>query len=143
MRPLILVSLLSSLLIAGAPLQSSTQIEIRSNQAILEFPDRITFRLEATSDQPIESIELEYGLDIEACNTDLNRTEPENFSPGESIDVEWTWDMRQTGSLSPGARLWWRWRLVDSSGQETLTETEWVTLSVAPSLSVTDRKSVV
>lgn len=127
MRPLVLVSLLSTLLIAGAPLQSSPQIEIQSNLAILEFPDQITFRLEATSDQPIESIELEYGLDIEACTTDLNLTEPENYTPGENIEVEWTWDMRQTGSLPPGARLWWRWRLVNASGQETLTETEWVT----------------
>jgi hypothetical protein len=127
MRPLLLISLLTTLLIAGAPLQSSTQVEILTNQAVLEFPDRITFQLEASSDESIVWIELEYGVDAAACNTDVNRTEPDLFAPSNNIEVEWTWDMRQTGSLPPGARLWWRWRLVDEAGQETFTETEWIT----------------
>lgn len=127
MRPLILISLLTSLLIAGAPLQGSTQIEIITNQVELQFPDQIIFNLQASSNTEIESVDLEYGVDAAACNTDLNRTEPQDFTPGQQIDAEWTWDMRQTGSLPPGARLWWRWRLVDSAGQETVTETEWIT----------------
>ncbi|MGD8604179.1 MAG: peptidase MA family metallohydrolase [Anaerolineales bacterium] len=127
MRPLILISLLTTLLIAGVPLQGSAPVDILANQADLEFPDQITFSLQARGDSQIESIELEYGVDAAACNTDLNRTEPQDFTPGQEIDVEWTWDMRQTGSLPPGARLWWRWRMVDAAGQETVTETRWIT----------------
>ena len=35
--------------------------------------------------------------------------------------------MRQSGSLPPGAQLWWRWRITDANGNETLTETETAT----------------
>ena len=31
------------------------------------------------------------------------------FTPGQTINAEWTWEMRQSGSLPPGAQLWWRW----------------------------------
>jgi hypothetical protein len=127
MRPLIIITLLTTLLIAGAPPQGSTPVEILTNQADLEFPNQIRFSLHATANSDIESVELEYGVDAASCNTDLNRTEPQDFTTGQDIEVEWTWDMRQTGSLPPGARIWWRWRLVDSAGQETVTETEWVT----------------
>jgi hypothetical protein len=35
--------------------------------------------------------------------------------------------MRQSGSLPPGAQLWWRWRLTDANGAETVTETKTTT----------------
>jgi hypothetical protein len=35
--------------------------------------------------------------------------------------------MRQSGSLPPGTKLWWRWRITDANGQETLTETKTAT----------------
>jgi hypothetical protein len=49
------------------------------------------------------------------------------FSPGKTVQAEWTWEMRQSGSLPPGAQLWWRWRITDVNGQETVTETQTAT----------------
>jgi hypothetical protein len=61
------------------------------------------------------------------------------FTPAQTINVEWTWDMRQSGSLPPGANIWWRWRYTDESGasssakQKTLhglmTLTLWQTIT--------------
>jgi hypothetical protein len=30
--------------------------------------------------------------------------------------------MRQSGSLPPGAAIWWRWRFIDEAGRETISE---------------------
>jgi hypothetical protein len=49
------------------------------------------------------------------------------ITPGTSVEAEWTWEMRQSGSLPPGSQLWWRWRLTDASGTETVTETQTAT----------------
>jgi len=35
--------------------------------------------------------------------------------------------MRQSGSLPPGATIWWRWRVTDANGQETVSETKTAT----------------
>ena len=35
-------------------------------------------------------------------------------------NAEWTWEMRQSGSLPPGASLWWRWRYTDSPTRDPL-----------------------
>jgi hypothetical protein len=32
--------------------------------------------------------------------------------------------MRQSGSLPPGAKLWWRWRVMDKNGSESISETK-------------------
>ncbi len=32
--------------------------------------------------------------------------------------------MRQSGSLPPGANLWWRWRVTDANGVETVSDTK-------------------
>jgi hypothetical protein len=35
--------------------------------------------------------------------------------------------MRQSGSLPPGAELWWRWHITNANGKETVTETNTAT----------------
>ncbi len=123
-RLLPLLLLLPVLSLAAAPRPS---IRVADAQAVLHYPDSIDFTLQATSTDPIVTAEVEYGLETASCATDINRAEPEDYEPAGTIDVQWTWDMRQTGSLPPGARLWWRWHLVDSTGQELRTTTETVT----------------
>ncbi len=123
-RLLPLLLLLPALSLAAAPRPS---IRVADAQAVLHFPDSIDFTLQATSTDPIVTAEVEYGLETASCATDINRARPEDYEPAGAIDVQWTWDMRQTGSLPPGARLWWRWHLVDSTGQELRTTTEMVT----------------
>jgi hypothetical protein len=119
-----LIVLIPLLALAAAPPGSITVAEA---QAILHYPDSIDFTLKANSAETIVLAEVEYGLDIASCATDINRASPEDFKPATAVETLWTWDMRQTGSLPPGAQLWWRWHLVDSQGNETRTPTETIT----------------
>jgi hypothetical protein len=71
---------------------------------------------------------LEYGDEEQTCGEVVAKAFPQ-ITPGKTVGAEWTWEMRQSGSLPPGAKLWWRWRITDTNGQETLTEkqtTTWI-----------------
>lgn len=96
---------------------------VTNNQIILNFPESATFRATITSDAQITSVVLEYGNEQQTCGEVIAKAFPQ-FTPGKTVDVEWTWEMRQSGSLPPGAQLWWRWRVTDTNGQETLSETQ-------------------
>jgi hypothetical protein len=119
-----LIALIPLLALAATPPASITVAEA---QAILHYPDSIDFTVKANSTEAIVLAEVEYGLDIASCATDINRASPEDFESTTAIEALWTWDMRQTGSLPPGAQLWWRWHLVDTSGNEVRTPTETIT----------------
>jgi hypothetical protein len=106
---------------------SAAGVEIIQARAEIEFPDQIEFSLEAQGDSPIQVVELEYGLPGGACITDINRVEPEDFDPGTQVKTSWIWNMRRTGSLPPGARIWWRWLVIDANGYQVRTETQWLT----------------
>jgi hypothetical protein len=102
-------------------------LEVLSAEAQIDFPNQIIFSLQAQSDATVEVVELEYGLKESACTTNLNRVVPDDYERDVKVNISWTWNMRRTGSLPPGARIWWRWHLVDASGRELRTETQWLT----------------
>lgn len=99
---------------------------VTNNQIILNFPESATFRATITSDLEITSVVLEYGNEQQTCGEVIAKAFPQ-FTPGKTVDVEWTWEMRQSGSLPPGAHLWWRWHILDANGQETLSEIQTAT----------------
>jgi hypothetical protein len=123
-RLLSLILLVPLLTLAAAPRPSITVAEA---EAVLYYPDSIDFTLHAASAEGIVLAEVEYGLEIVSCGTDINRAEPEDFGASTVVDTVWTWDMRQSGSLPPGARLWWRWHLVEASGSDFRTPTQTIT----------------
>ena len=94
---------------------------VPTNEIILNFPESATFRAAFTSDAQITSVVLEYGNEQQTCGEVIAKAFPQ-FTPGTTVEAEWTWEMRQSGSLPPGAQLWWRWRVTDANGQETVTE---------------------
>ena len=94
---------------------------VTNNEIILNFPESATFRATITGEVDITSVVLEYGNEQQTCGEVIAKAFPQ-FTPGKSVNAEWTWEMRQSGSLPPGAQLWWRWRVTDANGQETLTE---------------------
>ncbi|HEY9527082.1 MAG TPA: peptidase MA family metallohydrolase [Anaerolineales bacterium] len=106
-----------------APSVTSEAVQQTSNEIILHFPESATFQAAFTSDAEITSIVLEYGNEQQTCGEVIAKAFP-TFAPAKTVEVEWTWEMRQSGSLPPGARLWWRWRVTDANGQETVTETK-------------------
>jgi hypothetical protein len=96
--------------------------DVTTNEIMLQFPESVTFRAGFTSDAEITSVVLEYGNEQQTCGEVIAKAFPQ-FTPGKTVQAEWTWEMRQSGSLPPGAQLWWRWRITDANGQETVTET--------------------
>lgn len=126
-RQLFLLLLLFCLALVGTTSAGAAALpQVRLNQAILDFPNTITFRAQFESDAEIQSVVLEYGNAQLTCGEVVAKAFPQ-FTPGKSTAVEWTWDMRQSGSIPPGANIWWRWRITDANGRETVTSTENVT----------------
>jgi hypothetical protein len=103
-----------------------SKIEVTRNEILLNFPETATVRLSLTNDIEITSVILEYGTEQQTCGEVIAKAFP-IFTPGNRVDTEWTWEMRQSGSLPPGTQLWWRWRLTDANGDETVTETQTAT----------------
>ena len=125
-RKLILFTLILSLsLFASQPAFASSPADLTDNQAAIAFPIAVTFSAKINSTANITSIVLEYGTDQLSCGEVIAKAFPQ-FTPGTSVDVEWTWEMRQSGSLPPGATIWWRWRYIDETGRETLSDQQTV-----------------
>ena len=101
-------------------------VDVIDDQPILNFPESITFRATLESSAPITSVMLEYGTDQLTCGTVVAKAFPQ-FTPGATVNAEWTWEMRQSGSLPPGATLWWRWRYSDGNGAEAVSEKKTLT----------------
>ena len=119
-RRLSLLLVSGLLLLAALPVQAQSTITVSNDQPQLEFPDRLTFRADFKSDKPIQRVVLEYGVDQWTCGTVSARAFPAAV-PGQETSAEWAWEMKQSGSQPPGSKIWWRWRLTDDQGQETVT----------------------
>lgn len=116
-----LVLSLCAMLLASVvnPAAAQTTIQMTENSASLSFPTQITFYLAAQSPAVIDSITLVYGTNGRSCLTESAR-EAIEFEPAEKPRLSWTWDLRRSGSLPPGAEVWWQWQLHTTSG-DTLT----------------------
>jgi hypothetical protein len=90
-------------------------VTVEQNGTGADFPTSLTFSGTFSSDSPIKDITLEYGTTQETCGSVLAEAKPQ-FTPGNKASVSWTWDMRQSGSLPPGATVWWQWVIEDATG---------------------------
>jgi len=123
----ILLALILSLNLFTVPTTfAAPQADVANDQPVIQFPNTITFQAKITASTNITSVVLEYGTEQLTCGEVIAKAFPE-FTPGKSIDARWTWDMRQSGSLPPGATIWWRWRYIDESGKETVSNQKTIT----------------
>jgi hypothetical protein len=121
---LFIFSLLGLLLCNLAiPVQSQTGIQLISDTATLSFPNTATFKAEFKSGANITSVVLEYGVDQLTCGTVIAKAFPQ-FTASGDVQVVWAWDMRQSGSLPPGAPLWWHWLVEDANGAKFTSPTQ-------------------
>ena len=125
-KKLILVLTLTLTLLNPTQTQAAPRADVEADSAELDFPNTVTFSATLNAPAGIAEVTLEYGNEQLTCGEVIAKAFPD-FQPGESIGVSWTWDMRQSGSLPPGTTIWWRWRYVDSSGAEFLSDTKTVT----------------
>jgi hypothetical protein len=127
--PMLLALILSVLLNGRAEalsLLAVPPVDVTHNEVRMSFPESVTFSATLTSDSEIQSVVLEYGNEQQTCGEVIAKAFP-RFTPSKAVDVEWTWDMRQSGSQPPGTQLWWRWRVTDADGKETVSETKTAT----------------
>jgi len=128
MRARVLQTLIVFMLLFS-PLQTvaaAPAADVTNDTATLDFPNTITFAASLQNSAAITSVTLEYGTEQLTCGDVIAKAFPQ-ITPGKTVNAEWTWDMRQSGSLPPGATIWWRWRYMDDTGQETLSEQKTVT----------------
>jgi hypothetical protein len=126
MRTKIFALLLTVSLFFPTQAFAAAQANVSNNQVAFDFPNNAAFRATITSDSEIRSVVLEYGNEQQTCGDVIAKAFPP-FTPGKSVNVEWTWEMRQSGSLPPGAQIYWRWRVTDANGNETVSETKTAT----------------
>jgi hypothetical protein len=98
-------------------------ITASNNQAQLSFPEKITFSVDLKSSAEIKTVELEYGVNQLTCGSLVSKSFPD-FEPANSVSVEWSWPMKQSGSLPTGAKIWWRWHVTDASGNSLVTDSQ-------------------
>lgn len=113
---LIILLLLTCLAVPTLTTQARSGIEVVSNNATLTFPESVLFQAEFTSITEINSVVLEYGVNQLTCGTVEAKAFP-TITTGTSVSTEWTWEMRQSGSLPPGVTIWWRWQVSNSGGE--------------------------
>lgn len=111
---------------AVQPAFASPQGDVTDDWANLSFPISVTFSATINAAANVTSVLLEYGTDQLTCGEVIAKAFPQ-FTPGRTVNVEWTWEMRQSGSLPPGATIWWRWRYTDETGAEMVSARQTVT----------------
>lgn len=119
----ILLFILTTSLFIPTGVQAAPHSDVEADTAAFDFPNTVTFSATLSAPSEIVSVTLEYGNEQLTCGEVVAKAFPD-FLPSASVDVLWTWDMRQSGSLPPGTTLWWRWRYVDSSGTEYVSDTQ-------------------
>jgi hypothetical protein len=123
-RRCVLLLITLALLAFAQPSSSLAQTAITATQdrAEIQFPDSVTFSVALTSEAEIQQVTLEYRVQQVTCGEVIARAFPQ-FTPGKSVTATWTWEMLQSGSLPPGAKIYWLWRVTDAAGN-TLTTLE-------------------
>ena len=112
-----LLLLLLGLFLAAPGLLSADEGLLRQ-WAVVDFPLAITFHVEAGVSQEITRAVLRFRLEERSC------AQVENIGYGEVVSgakrsAQWTWDMRRTGGLPPGAVVHFSWEITDVSGAVT------------------------
>jgi hypothetical protein len=96
-------------------------LAVSYDKATVTFPDRIVFSFQATSPTEVSSITLKYGSSERTLAPEISTSQPD-FTASKDISVSWTWEMKKTGSIPPGANIWWQWQLTNANGETMLTQ---------------------
>jgi hypothetical protein len=116
-RTILFVGLLFSL---AAPLQAQSNIVVSKNEALVNFPQSVTFQLELTDASDVAEVSLVYEVDRFSC-LDANTAVPVELKNNKA---EWTWEMVRSGNPPPGATLNWWWQITDRSGNVSTTPSQ-------------------
>jgi hypothetical protein len=101
----------------------AAQPVVMSDEALVDFPNSVTFRLKLDENTPIKAATLTYQLGVNSCLQAGTQVPVEVDGP----TIEWTWVMSRSGNPPPGAQMWWQWELTDQAGNVTQTPRQQLT----------------
>jgi len=118
----ILATVLCLFLASFSPVlvQAQGGLAVVDSSADVEFPYKLDFSLSAESDVDITDIRLHYQVDRMSFARVTSEVSVD-FVPSTSVDADWSWDMRKTGGLPPGAGVLYWWTVEDASGDRIET----------------------
>jgi hypothetical protein len=125
------IALLSVVALALMGMRPEASITILRDDAVPDYPESVEFHLAAASSAQINWVELSFGTDALSCGEGTTLAYPEDFEPSTNVDVEWTWNLRQAGSLPPGTTVTWHWTVRDAAGDEVVTADQSLTFTNA------------
>jgi len=117
---LALVAYLLLAILSPGLVQAQSGLTILDSSAQVEFPSKLSFNLSVESDVNITDIRLHYTVDRISLAQVTSEVYIE-FMPANTVDAEWTWDMRRTGGLPPGSSVDYWWTVEDASGDRLET----------------------
>jgi len=124
MRRLIL-ALLAVLVVFSVlnPLAAQAQSSIAVTRSTVEvkFPLQMIFSLAAKSDANVSDIRLRYSVDQESFAQVISEAYV-TFTPGTTVDAQWTMDMRRIGGFPPGTTIHYWWIIKNASGARAETD---------------------
>ena len=120
-----LILLIPAILTALLPLSQLDETAVIANEALVSYPDQVTFRLQLDPDVTIADATLTYDLEQTSC-LDVSTQVPVEVT-GDT--VEWDWIMIRSGNPPPGATMWWEWTVVDDQGNSYTTPRQELTFS--------------
>jgi len=109
----------------AGPDSTASIIHILSSTAEANFPESLTFHVEAESSHTITGIELRYRVRKITTVAVITTISPD-FAPGNKVETSWTWDTRKS-SLPTGAEIEYKWVIGNSAGDRS--ETDWATFT--------------
>jgi len=118
---LALVAYLLLAILSPGLVQAQSGLAILDSSAQVEFPAKLSFNLSVESDVNITDIRLHYTVDRISFAQVTSEVYIE-FAPANTVDANWTWDMRRTGGLPPGSSVDYWWTVEDANGDRLETE---------------------
>ncbi len=117
------------------------EFQFENNEASISFPESVTFKAKITAPSEIEHIVLEYYTEQISCGKVIAKGFPV-FDPATSVEVEWTWEMLQSGSIPTGAKIHWQWRVKTVNGEEGVSPEQTITWldSIHPWENISDER---
>jgi len=118
---LALLICLLPVLLSPVSVQAQDGLSILDSSVQIDFPAHLDFSLSARNDIDITDIRLRYNID-RVSYAQITSEVYIDFVPDTEVDVNWSWDMRRTGGLPPGAVIEYWWVVLDARGKKMETK---------------------
>ena len=118
---LALLICLLPVLLSPVSVQAQDGLSILDSSVQIDFPAHLDFSLSARNDTNITDVRLRYNID-RVSYAQITSEVYIDFVPDTEVDVNWSWDMRRTGGLPPGAVIEYWWVVLDARGKKMETK---------------------